>query len=391
MGGSVAGAGGGAVGLTLTGIDDEEAGMGLFGKSDPAGVRAVALVIAAEAPPQGAPTFGWDSQSTVQVLVDRRQLTGKFRYSDKHWLVRGMEIPVFIDPARPDAFDVDWDAIPSMEERAAANDPALADPVGAAQRVAQALGIPVADLRGTRPDQLQASLAKAAAGFAPPGRLRAVVLISTVRGRLAPGGSDSGTNGTGVTLHRGSEAVLSVHVPGRAPYAVFVPRFKVPHGHGPIPGGLPALVSATDARDIEIRWDESPTLAEHVATRIAESTQQSNAQFADLRQQFLAATQQATAAYQPGAAPAGAQEAGAAQPGVTPSGMPQPGMPQPGMVPAGMMGPGMVPPQVREMVVNNLRASLRHVTNPAQRQMILDQYRATGLDITAEELGFPNG
>src|SRR5215831_4224555 len=201
--------------------------MALFAKRDPAAAaaRVIALVVAAEAPPQGLPSFGQEARSTIRVLVDGRQLTTTARHSEKRWLVRGMEVPVLLDPARPGIFDVDWDAVPAMAQRAAANDPALADPVGAAGRVAQALGVPLGDLRATTPRQLSDALAVAAAASAPPGHVRAVVLVSTVRGHYA-GGDERGMH-DGVSLRRGSEAVLSVTLPRRAPYAVFVPDFKV--------------------------------------------------------------------------------------------------------------------------------------------------------------------
>lgn len=299
--------------------------MGLFGKTDPSGsARAIALVVSAEAPPQGAPSFGQEAQGIIRVLVDRRQLTATARYSDKHWLVRGMEVPVFLDPARPDTFAVDWDAVGDMASRASANDPALADPVGAAQRVAQALGVPLGDLRVTSPVQLREALTKAAAAPAPTGRVRAVILVSTVRGRYS--GSDAHGNNTSLTLHRSSEAVLSVNVPGRAPYAVFTPKFKIPHGRGLHFGPLPGLVTATDPHDVEILWDEAPTLTDMVNNRMAESAQRTNEQIAALTDQFQAATQQAVQQYA-----AGRQAATPQHPTADPvPGQPAPGYPMPG-------------------------------------------------------------
>ncbi|HKD97549.1 MAG TPA: hypothetical protein VKB69_08080 [Micromonosporaceae bacterium] len=319
--------------------------MDLFGKGGPP-VRAIALVASAEAPPQGLPSFGRQAQGVVRVVVDGRQLTTTARYSDKHWLVRGMDVPVLLDPARPGTFEVDWDAIPDMRSRAAANDPALADPIAAAQRVARALGIPFEHLRGTPPERLREALERAAATPAPPGRVRAVVLVATVRGHRA--GSDDRGDDVGLTLHRASEAVLAVNVPGRAPYAVFDPGFKVPRGQGFLGGCLPALVSAADPKQVEILWSEAPTLAETVATRVAEAQRRADDQTAALGDQIRAATQQAM---------------------------------------QGVAGGPAVQAQMREVIVNNLRASLRYVTDPAHRQMMIDQYRAIGIEITPDELG----
>ena len=53
-------------------------------------------------------------------------------------MVAGMEVPVTIDPDKPDRFEVDWDAVPDIEDRVAANDPTLADPAGARRKVAGA-------------------------------------------------------------------------------------------------------------------------------------------------------------------------------------------------------------------------------------------------------------
>jgi hypothetical protein len=57
--------------------------------------------------------------------------------------------------------------------------------------------------------------------------------------------------------HGTHQAVLAVNIPGGAPYAVFKPRFKHPHGKGNLIGaGLPALVSSSDPSDVEVLWDE---------------------------------------------------------------------------------------------------------------------------------------
>ena len=109
------------------------------------GMRATALVVEADAPPHGAPLVGRGSHGTVRILVDTGSgaapVSGKFKYKDDRWLVPGMEVAVTIDPVRPDQFEVDWGAVPSMEDRVAAGDPSLADPIGAGRRVAEALGL----------------------------------------------------------------------------------------------------------------------------------------------------------------------------------------------------------------------------------------------------------
>ncbi len=341
--------------------------MPLFGKGERAGrVPGTALIISAEAPPHGAPLAGEGSHGVMGALVDTgtgpRRLRASFRFSDRHWLVTGMQVPVLVDPGRPDTFEVVWDQIPPMSDLAAAGDPALADPVAAVARVAAALGVDPASLRGTDPDRLRESLARAASLPVPPGWLRAVAVIASLRGRYHASSQDSASR-DGITYHRSGEAVLSVYVPGRAPYPVFVRDFKVPKDRTRLVlGGFPALVSAADGRQVEIQWDEAQTFDEMINDRIDASAQQGDKQRAELFAQWQAATGQATAGM-PGM-PAAA-DATAAAPGAAPA----------------------LPPQMREMLVANLRNSLRYVQNPAQRQMILDQYRLMGLTITPEELG----
>jgi hypothetical protein len=328
--------------------------MALFRKAQarPA-ANAVGLVVRSDAPPHNAPRIGGYATGSIRVVVNGRQLDATFRFGDRRWVTRGMEIPIRLDG---DVFEVDWDAVGSMAERAAANEPCLADPIGAKARVAQAIGVPMSELGGTQPDDLRASLAKAAAIPAPAGKQRAVVLLTSVRGRIEDSEGPDGSGGTALfTLNRGSEAVLSVNVPGRAPYALFVPKFKIPRRRlVAVPGGLPALVSTTDPGAVEIQWDEMPSTNEQIATRMAASmqrTQQHHAALADIYRNALA----------------------------QPSGDPAAGYPMPAMA---------MPPQAGAMLVANLRIALQNVTDPARRQLMIDQYRAMGVEITAEELGF---
>lgn len=341
--------------------------MGLFSGSnqqgDPPGVRAAALVIEAEAPPQNPSLYGSNSTGIVRVLAyDRatpRQLASRFRHSEKHWLVRGMEVQVVIDPARPNEFEVDWDSIPSMQERAAANDPTLADPIAAGKRVAMALGLTHADTGTRRQDAFKALMDRSAALPTRSGWARAVVMVTTVRGHLYEGGSEN-SSVTSITYHRSSEAVLAVNIPGRYPYAVFAPKFKYPKDKSDVSGGgLPALVSMNRPDEIDIQWDEVPSIQIQVGDRIVASGMQQMAQFGDLRDQFARAAQQAMV--KPPAA------IGASDPAAVP-------------------GMGTLPPAARQMMIDNLKRNLAYINDPAQRQMVLDQYRAMGIDISPADL-----
>jgi hypothetical protein len=326
--------------------------MGFLGRAGHAadnGVRATALVVEADAPPQGAPPFGRGSHGTVRILVDSgagaAPISGTFKYKDDRWLVRGMEVAVTIDRARPDRFEVDWGAVPRMEDRVAANDPTLADPIGAGRRVAEALGLTQADTGRARSERFNEAMEKAAQTPAPAGKRRAVVLVATIRGRFW----SEEHGGHGVTTERNSAAVLAVNVPGRGPYAVFARKFKFPRLQAEVTGaGLPTLVSESDPNDIEVLWDELPSLGSQVATRISDS---------------LARTSQATAMQE--------QISGAlGQAGTDPQGA---------IPPSGAGALGAVAPQMRQLAADNAKRTLQFVQDPAQRQMLIEQYRAAGI------------
>jgi hypothetical protein len=291
--------------------------LGRAGHGADNGMRATALVVAADAPPQGAPPFGRGSHGTVQILVDTgsgaTSISRTFKYKEDRWLVPGMEVAVTIDPGRPDRFEVDWGAVPSMADRVAANDPTLADPIGAGRRVAAALGLTQADTGSARSERFNEAMQKAAQTPAPAGTRRAVVLVATIRGRAW----SEEHSGHGVTMERNSAAVLAVNVPGRGPYAVLARKFKFPHLQADVSGaGLPALVSERDPNDVEVLWDELPSLGRQLATRMSDSP---------------ARTSPVTV------------------------------------------------PQMRQLAADNAKRTLQFVQDPAQRQMLIEQYRAAGI------------
>jgi hypothetical protein len=256
-----------------------------------------------------------------------------------------MEVAVTIDPARPDHFEVDWGAVPSMEDRVAANDPTLADPMGAGRRVAEALGLTQADTGSARSERFNEAMEKAAQTPAPAGRQRAVVLVATIRGRFW----SEEHGGHGVTVERNSAAVLAVNVPGRAPYAVFARKFKFPHLQADVAGGgLPALVSESDPNDIEVLWDEVPSLGSQLGTRMADA---------------LARTSQATAMQEQITGTLG-----------------QAGTDSPGAIPAsGAAAAEGLAPQMQQLAAASAKRALQFVQDPAQRQMLIEQYRAAGI------------
>jgi hypothetical protein len=244
---------------------------------------------------------------------------------------------------------VDWDALPSMEQRAAANDPALADPIAARRKVAHALGLTQADTGTARTERFKRALDQAAARPAPPGSVRAVALIATIRGRRRiVGDSENAATHDQVTYKRDSAAVLAINVPGRDPYAAYVKRFKcevdlleplwmplpalVSAGH---PAGEPARHEAGDPVGIAILWDEVPSHDAQLRDRIAGSR----------------AIQQARA----------------------------------DRVDAFMSQPLPEPSQMQQLAADSARQALQYVRDPAMRKLLIDQYRAAGIDVGENE------
>jgi hypothetical protein len=163
-----------------------------------------------------------------------------------------------------------------------------------------------------------------------------VVLIATIRGRrriVGDDGQGGGPTHDQVTYQRPSAAVLAVNVPGRAPYAVYAPKFKCEVDLlEPLWMPLPALVSAVDPGDVEILWGAVPGHEAQLADRISASraTQQARASQADeLRAQI---------------------------------------------------GAGMAP-QMRQLAADNAKRALQYVQDPKMRKMLIDQYRAAGIDV----------
>jgi hypothetical protein len=335
-----------------------------------------ALVIEAPAPPEGGPRVGPGSGLPIKVLADfgsgKMVHDCKVRLSESHWLVPGMDVRVTFDPGRQDAFEIDWDSVPSMEARAAANDAALADPIAARRRVAHALGMTKADTGTARTERFERAVEEARSRSAPPGRVRAVALIATIRGRRRiVGDADNVATHDAVTYARKSAAVLSVTVPGRGPYAVYVPAFKCEVDLlEPMWMPLPALVSTIDRADVEILWDEVPSHQAQLADRISGSlaTKQARSFAADP----LGAAQAAAAS----ASGAGADPLGAARAAAAPGAAADPlAAAQAAAAPAAMAS------QMQALAAENAKRALQYVSDPSMRKMLIDQYRAAGIEI----------
>ena len=353
------------------------------------GQRMNALVVGAELPLDNRIMLGGRSRGAVRIVVEDAQppiqASKDFRLDRDHWLVPGMTVPVALDPARPSHFEIEWGAIPSIEDRVANADPSLADPRAArahANEVIQRLttanslsGLPpevrtiVAQYNqpSSHDDRFDATIEAARGRPAPDGRVSAVVLVatSTATQKTAQGGDEDSTEKYRTTEGK-HDAVLAVTVPGRAPYSVFVHDFRRPRGrHDLFSAGLPAHVSELDPNDVVVLWDEVAADQSQLDSKVAEQMQS----VTDSMQQTVAAAQQAMAQQ--------LQQPVPVQP--TPA-QPTPGQPvQPGF--AG--NPGLSP-QMRDMMMQNAQMALRTVTDPGMRAMLIQQYKLAGIPIDEE-------
>ncbi len=355
--------------------------------------QMTALVIEAEDPLDNRFKFGRSGKGEVSILVEAKPnpiyVARNFNLDKDHWPVVGMELPVTIDPAAPEKFEIRWDEVPGMEQRAQANDPTLADPAEAKKKAQQALlasgavgpsgpYAPSGAVRETvvkaqaasakegdgMPDHWRESLDQAANEPAPAGKTRAVVLFAASEATLVT--KDGQADGTGGHLfkdrHGKHNVVLAVTVPGSEPYAVYKPKFKHKGGKGVALGaGIPALVSSSDPTDVEILWDELPSVREQVRETVAEATGVMQGRMAAATQQMNEAMRQAS-----------------------PPPAPQPGEANAPQVPADTPG---VSPQMKEMMLKNAKMAISAAPNDQMRQMIIEQYRLAGIPI--DEKGKP--
>ncbi|MEP6480034.1 MAG: hypothetical protein ABJB03_11620 [Rhodoglobus sp.] len=316
--------------------------MALFGKKTDNRMRVDALVIEADPPVHNAPPFGNVGRSEVRILVDAGsggvEAVKLFHLNRHQWLIPGMRVPVTLDPAKPNDFDVDWTAVPEIEERAAANDPLLADPVTRRANVVaamRAVGINLPGPNATAADKFAKSLADASSLPAPAGKRRAVVRISSIRSRLVS--EDSGPSY--LSTEGRLDAVLAVTVPGQAPYAVFVKGFTKKRGRTDVLGaGYPAVVSTSDPTDVDVLWDEVPATMDQVGQRLTEDLEAASSRL--------------------------------------PMGMPQ----LPFTAPAAGAPVGMNPDMLK-MMADNAKLSLSMIRDPNVRAATIAQYRAAGIPI----------
>jgi hypothetical protein len=225
-------------------------------------VRTTGLVVGTTDPVVNRLRLGSRNRGWVRIIADaggnRVNAVGRFDLTENRWLVVGMEIPVRVDPEKPGGFEIDWDAIPSMQERVAANDRTLADPIGAHKRAREALlaASGAADNPAdATTERFKKAMRYAAEQPAPAGKTRAIVHVVAITTtiRTAEYSTEHQISKKQVSTGK-RKAVLSVNVPGQAPYAVLKRKFKRPRGMAGLI--VPALVSSSDRTDVDVLWDE---------------------------------------------------------------------------------------------------------------------------------------
>jgi hypothetical protein len=279
------------------------------------------LITDAAPPPQASLSHHWGDwvwavadlgsgpnliRSVVEIPTDR-------------WLVPGMRVQMTVhldklDHVKP--FSVDFDQIPTIEERVAANDPVLADPRAARNAAFAARDAATQPVKGRpagvlptvfsnplvgqaatssfspRPhldtrdwsDSFDQALAALPGATAPQGETRALAIPVAMRISMSSTSHNwDGTpamNADGRPQHplHGNQTVLAINVPGRAPYAVFDKHFKSPRDkpmylNPSLYPFLPARVSDSDPNRVEIVWDEVATEEQTLSTKISETVE----------------------------------------------------------------------------------------------------------------------
>jgi len=239
-------------------------------KEEVTAVRTSGLVVGTTDPLDNKLRLGNRNRGWVRVIADaggnQVNALNRFDLTEDRWLVVGMGIPVTVDPEKPGEFGIDWDAIPSMEKRVAANDPTLADPISAHQKAEEALlaasGASETPADPT-PERFKKAMKYAAEQPAPGGKTRAIVHVAAITATVRSYESSSGHTKSQKRVSTGKrKAVLSVNVPGQAPYALFERKFKRPRGMAGLV--VPALVSSSDPTDVEVLWDEFASMIQQL-------------------------------------------------------------------------------------------------------------------------------
>ncbi len=245
-----------------------------------------AMVVRAMAPPVSR--FPGKTNDWVCVVFDMGAGPMQVRTLEKldkdRWLVPGSTVSVTVDPNEKHLlihpFALDWDSVKPINERVAAQDATLVDTVASRQAAQKAREtsnktfsdpyyegpLMLTDAVGASITPFEDVMAQAKTAAAPGGMVRAVVVVAALRHKIKLENNRTG-QGTLESDHfppqryfedgsrKGNPAVVSVYIPDRSPYAVYLDSFPYPQGKD-WHSYLPAVVSPDKPSDIKILWDE---------------------------------------------------------------------------------------------------------------------------------------
>jgi hypothetical protein len=223
-------------------------------------------------------------------------------------LIDGFEVPVRVDPDDPSKVEINWDEVPTVEQRIANRDPAIFDPVGSWNRL-EALrrksgmitaNVPVQESRwgsgtiegwppaealpkGRQPGTAwvlsqseDAGNCEFGDGFMPPGRNHYKY---------------SGTCSYGPHKFL-SWMVLLVKPEYGEPYGLHLRSEVVRWRNAPV---LPVALDPSNPTDVEFCWDYAPNLAHEVAEQLTAGVADMHARV-DMAQKLMAGNTAAVAA-----------------------------------------------------------------------------------------------
>lgn len=257
-------------------------------------MRVTALVCRAGIPSLNMTTSSYGDWTTVVTDIGNGpvRITSIVNLDRDRWLLPGSRVTIDLAPERigsAHSYKVEWDSVPPIQDRIAANDPVVTDPraaMAAADAAMEGAGLvrPMPPGKSYLPRSYpirnlsrwsagcDEAIAATASQPAPPGVVRVVAILVGIRLLMRyenrdifgnrPMEAQSFKQGTQYRRPFGStEAAFALAAPGRPSRAVFVSKFKAPSTKDlsvqpAIYPFLPAAVPADGSGSVEILWDE---------------------------------------------------------------------------------------------------------------------------------------
>jgi hypothetical protein len=280
-------------------------------------MKVTALVCRAGLRPLNMSLAGYGDWTTVVTDIGNGpvRITSMVNLDRDRWLLPGAQVTIDLAPERvgkAHSYTVEWDSVPPIQERIAANDPVVTEP-RAAMAAAETAMASSGRIRPMPPGKTYVprsypvpnlsawtaacdeAIAATATLPAPPGTVRVVAIVVGLRLLMRHENRDIFGNhpiedqnfrqGTQYRRPRGgTEAVFALAAPGRAPRAVFVPKFTAPSAKDvsvqpTIYPFLPATVAADGSGSMEIRWDEVLDLRAQTGQYVGHAQQQAAGAF----------------------------------------------------------------------------------------------------------------